>query len=490
MNYKLRFKPYIITEALTDKVYHYTDIAKLLKIVSENRFYLAPAFNSADDNHDVRQYYMSTTRNKAAVEGFAYSKAQRGLTARIEFDGRTLNSNFKGKPYDYWGSSMGKRSYYKNNEWNKDKQHHTTVEAEDRLMSYEPVIDNISKYIVRIDVLLPLEPLEDAAQNEGSEYARNILSCVSNILDNSQDFNLFFYDNIEDFNRQTDRTINENVISICETYKGNTSENGLGGRVHLSDMVEVALFLVMGETHPNKYKEEVLSLFQQYDLSKYINDSFDKSLSEAMSLNIRELCRSIVELFERLKKTPSQESSVAMKMVTDYMRKHNFKSIYDIVEYKEHAEYGFPKSDDLYSSDKEMTFYVWRRYSSDLGSIILNPSKMPFMELIGDRYDNLESFANDATYCIFQARGDYSSGETPERIEHFILKELKKRKNALDCYSFIKQMCRGDNELLSSIFSDGGLSLESLTFPQAINKVPYNDNKFKNQIIYLYRKGR
>lgn len=120
----------ILTEALSDVVWHFTSLQAAKKIIEQNKFELS-IVSGADVSKlgGDKQYYLSTARQKWGGYGKSYD-------CRLELDGRKLSQRYKGGAIDYW--QMGPQG----------------TEYEDRLFSNEPTIPNAKNYIKRVDLFL------------------------------------------------------------------------------------------------------------------------------------------------------------------------------------------------------------------------------------------------------------------------------------------------------------------------------------------------
>lgn len=123
----------ILTEGLSDILYHSTSLYNVLSILKNNRLRLSPDLG-AESESGLRKknkiYYMSFARSKM---GDYHSPSEHaGNLSLLVLDGRQLKQDgFSGAPVDYWG-------------WgNKD-------EMEDRLYSKSPYIEDAAKYITEI----------------------------------------------------------------------------------------------------------------------------------------------------------------------------------------------------------------------------------------------------------------------------------------------------------------------------------------------------
>lgn len=174
-----------LVESLSNIVYHYTGLLNGYKILRGNKILLQSALGGKSDNYgNGKMYYLSTTRQRSNTSG--YRKDTTGVM-RLELDGNKLNQRYKGKPIDYWGK------YYRNP---------NNFEMEDRLLSNEPEIYPASDYIKRVDIFI------NPNNEDQVKYAKNILYGLSNFYANKT----FVYDNANDFNRQSNNTINDALL--------------------------------------------------------------------------------------------------------------------------------------------------------------------------------------------------------------------------------------------------------------------------------------
>lgn len=171
----------------SDVLYHITDIPSLLKIMKDDSIKLSKTSDYIEQNiegvRDINgiingeyKYYLSFTRQPTMKYGYSqYFFPMKGSdgslfmpdngAVRIMFDGSILNQNFKGKPVDFYSverrtsnDELRNSSYKGLNTGSQDVK----VQNEDRLLSNNPYIDNISKYIISIDVF----PLNDEEKEQ------------------------------------------------------------------------------------------------------------------------------------------------------------------------------------------------------------------------------------------------------------------------------------------------------------------------------------
>lgn len=165
----------LMNESASSKIYHFTSIRNALKIAEEDTIYLQSSLASqSDKSYSSRKlFYLSTTRTR--FQAFGYSGGFSDNSVRIELDGDKLNETLSAKPYNYWGETMGKWHYMKDDGLGltRNKQRHSNDEAEDRLYSSMPSIQGAHKFIKRIDVII-----SDTSDKNYSNYiqAKNLLS--------------------------------------------------------------------------------------------------------------------------------------------------------------------------------------------------------------------------------------------------------------------------------------------------------------------------
>jgi hypothetical protein len=129
----------ILTERISDIVYHFTSPDAATLIIRQNRFKLAPipVGQRVDPGKKYEDgYFMSVARTK--IEGYTKlvgdSKCK---NVRMELDGAKMGNTLKGGAYNYFHGQHGKDDY---------------EEYEDRVYSRKQYIDNALGYIKRIDV--------------------------------------------------------------------------------------------------------------------------------------------------------------------------------------------------------------------------------------------------------------------------------------------------------------------------------------------------
>ena len=211
-----------LNEIASPVVWHFCWLDNLLGILQSNSFELSKSnvdreqFPGVTGFSSKRPYYFCTTRSKSSSDGYSdlvTNDNQEGF-ARIQFDGNALNNITHGKASDYFGERgephHGKRAFF-NAIKNGKKQylhiHNKENEREDTIWYHKDKIENINKYIQRIDICVPNEQ----SFNEN----KNILNEIV-ILCQKLNIPFFFYNNIQDFDKQNMNTMNNKLFN--ESY--------------------------------------------------------------------------------------------------------------------------------------------------------------------------------------------------------------------------------------------------------------------------------
>ena len=211
-----------ILEALDERgsnmqsLYHFTDVRSLSQIILTDFLRLS---NWQEDTRGGN--FMSFTRHKSALEGFA-KVARRNV--RIEVDPVKINSIHGGglAPFEYYSphqfeinpfakvhrnSDLGKgmsakekyrefggmfKDYNENEYMNQAEEHYLSSDSTNRR------IPNAHVFIKRIDVCMPLDMDED-----DFSFNKEKLNDICYSLDSPLRSKIFVYENARDFNLQT-----------------------------------------------------------------------------------------------------------------------------------------------------------------------------------------------------------------------------------------------------------------------------------------------
>ena len=326
----------ILSEGITDIIYHYTSLENFLSIVKNNEFVLRASnlTKTSEYNNNGYYYYFSTTRGKNGDEG--YGKAFEG-TVRITLDGRKLSQRYKGQPFDYWGPS-----------WEKNTKNHEYDEMEDRILSNEPVIKNAIDYIIRADIFFGLNNqiegirsrIENAKQQGKSQIVTSlehrltdikkrydierlsIRHILSYLMNYRKENCLYIYSSEKDFINQTNNF--DDVSNIRNDY---TIELPQSGRKYLFVAVSfVSLIAMANKTESN---EDIAKIYKMLGYDEYLNGTNIKRVKYFLSQGLDYI---IDNIFNNESSSDPKFSKMTGSF-TKYLRTHKFKNLNQFIEF-------------------------------------------------------------------------------------------------------------------------------------------------------------
>ena len=390
---------FLMKEALSSKVYHFTSIKSAFNILKTNEMFCQSSLATASDDYsDKYKFYVSFTRVKSPKEGFGYNSYKRKSFARIEFDGDKLNNNFNGRPVDYWNndSLTNKRKYMKDVTNQKayryvpydgndnvdakdmdgvykydfkypredsplyasfdgkiykkeqiipdDIQHHVFNEIEDRIQTNKPIIENINKYITRVDILID----RDSENKDDIVYARNL----------SFSKFVFVYDNMDDFIMQSENTVNKEIQdddSIESRIDLRNTLSTIGQSYYIELLSSYLMLLTINELDTNKKFKLVSNILEDGNLGKYKRDVIKKISSYRWGVNIEDCITSLKVSAQNISKNPTRQGQEVLHFMTSSMRKLGYKSFRDMyIKIKE----GNSKKESKIDTESRRTFTI------------------------------------------------------------------------------------------------------------------------------------
>ena len=390
---------FLMKEALSSKVYHFTSIKSAFNILKTNEMFCQSSLaTSADDYSDKYKFYVSFTRVKSPKEGFGYNSYKSSSFARIEFDGDKLNNNFSGRPVDYWNcdSLTNKRKYMKDVTNQKaykyvpydgndnvdakdmngvykydfkypredsplyasfdgkiykkeqiipdDIQHHVFNEIEDRIQTNKPIIEDINKYITRVDILID----RDSENKDDIVYARNL----------SFSKWVFVYDNMKDFIMQNENTVNKEIQdddSIESRIDLRNTLSTIGQSYYIELLSSYLMLLTINERDTNKKFKLVSNILEDGNLGKYKRDVIKKISSYRWGVNIEDCITSLKVSAQNISKNPTRQGQEVLHFMTSSMRKLGYKSFIDM--YRKIKE-GNSKKESKIDTESKRTFTI------------------------------------------------------------------------------------------------------------------------------------
>jgi hypothetical protein len=136
----------LLTEGLSNILYHFTHASNLISILKSNKFATSTNLGStADSWKDKGRFFFFSTQRTKGMAGYGSHHG----TVAIVLDGRKLNYTFKGDATDYWNWSTKMADYKNKSDYINALK---SEENEDRIVTNKPYIDNANKYIIEIHV--------------------------------------------------------------------------------------------------------------------------------------------------------------------------------------------------------------------------------------------------------------------------------------------------------------------------------------------------
>lgn len=206
----------LLIESASPIVWHFTTPEAMVEILESDSFILSCADELGKQQNmnltgyrEKSPYYFSTTRSKNSHDGFSKMLKKKSSIGcvRIQLDGEKLNHNYHAKAGNFHGKDNQKYSdssikgrftdnftdgYYKLSDIKNDKAY-AQDEKEDTIWSPTEEIQDATKYIQRIDVLV--YESDNEFINELKEYE-------------DEGYPIYFYSDEDSFNAQNDNYFN------------------------------------------------------------------------------------------------------------------------------------------------------------------------------------------------------------------------------------------------------------------------------------------
>ena len=360
----------ILSEGISHVVYHFTSLQALYRILMTQKFYLKTGVFRDSYEHKLsdgkRMYYLSTTRNKNANEGYSNGYKSES-SVRITLDGEKLSHNYKGMPINYWGddSALGRMKYLNPDKvgqplkWDKDMQQHRNDETEDRIWSFHPTIPNVLDYIKRVDILLPNENVisdyenrivkaqqdgkdalvksfQNSVENRKEEerHLKSIVYEIYNLIDRRGI--LFLYDNENDFIMGNNHTVKPEWLSNNDFYKDYKERQSVYSQQFnyqtnnalFSILTSALAIMVYNERHENR-KKRIIEYCKQYGFQNMLSQNLFTKVDSILyrNSNIFDISRDIDDNL----RANDEDASRVKDMVTHWMRKNGYRNLRNVV---------------------------------------------------------------------------------------------------------------------------------------------------------------
>lgn len=477
----------VLNESFQDFEYHFTSLDNLVRICQTGRIPLSHTYAKGAEvginkNHT---FYLSLTRVKDGRVG--YSKP---YNCRICFNGKALATRFKGEAINYWNGLGDKRQYFRNlvnrreinpdgtqgreldkyedlkpgvkynvqykdlskyknadpYNYNKEMQTQTSTENEDRLLTNEPFIDHIEKFVTSIDILY--------IKNENQKYddatKRKICSCIRS----KYSYLVRVYDNDKDFNFGTKNIINKKFeydgeFSMDEGPESTEKYDFKNNISALKELVDIFLYVDCFNEKNNKKAIYLKKKFGKYNLGAY--SRFISTFINDGARYLRPI--DIGSKFERaiatLAESRSEDSQYISKMAGDWMKEHGFKRLGDIAKSLEN-KYEDVDSENI-DYEKQITFLTYRNIY-----LIPDPAHTDFWQITeADNFDK-EDFINtmiDYVEGSIDGKERQIRGNDAERFRKY-LQHLTHKCTVEQMFSLFKKLGIDPSESFSNQWTD------------------------------------
>ena len=345
-SYKSRLKELagiksLLSEGMTDIVYHFTYLTHLLNIIKQNQFQASTNIGSKSDLQTSKGkfFFFSTTRSKSI--GFTKGNI------KLVLNGKKLSQNYKVAPIDYWQYST------KPEDWGdvkNDPQARASYmlslkskELEDRIFLDKPTIDNAIQYILGVHILLNDGNIQHATKKE-IEYLLN--------FSKEKNIPFYFYTEEKNFLNQVNSVSNPLSLEGFGEEKEKYKEMDPFYRL---DRV-FALLCYKSEENFNK----VLKTFGKENDEKFISKLKERIqkdgytyLDHPSSFDMHEYNSVIGADVHNARSNADPVIRTAFKMLADDMKKWNAKSLSDYIQYKS----GYKKQEPV--TNTKTKYVLW-----------------------------------------------------------------------------------------------------------------------------------
>ena len=294
------------------EVYYYTNNIK--EILSSNKINLSSNLGSDRDKFGNRYFFLSLSRTPGVNIGYG-----KNSNYRLVLDGNKLNQNFKSIPVDYWkGNSV---------------RYEVEYEYEDRIITDKPVINNISKYIIRIEIVT------------SSSYNETFYENYYKILELAKQRNIpiFFYENKKDL-RLKQNIINDKIENYpnVSQHSPDTLENELDDeqpkyQFELITILSIVLYEKDILDNKQALEKRFNKLTELYNLPELDLNKITWNMIQMIASNSKRNDKITFledQLHEYFSSGKGDEFRNWVKILTDEMRKYKLTSIEDLVKLK------------------------------------------------------------------------------------------------------------------------------------------------------------
>jgi len=165
------FKDYITERKQVGTLYHYTDLKKAISIIKDGAFKSGNRFKYISFTRDKNLHKRRDFKNSdGTTSGASFDVGNMGITVRFVVNGDKLSDKYKVRPFNYFQKKHGANNPFYD-------------EMEERVgdNTKKVVIENIHKYVIRVDLNKKAIDLYDPMGNEENLEDMNLNMLDSNM---------------------------------------------------------------------------------------------------------------------------------------------------------------------------------------------------------------------------------------------------------------------------------------------------------------------
>ena len=336
---------------------------------------------------------------------------------------------------------------------------HLDFEMEDRLLTNKPAIDDVTKYIRRVDIIVTsFDNLDDRDKRFLYALSR------SNIC--------FIYDNVNDFNNQTQNTVNKQISDMDE-YSGVIL---LDKKAYAKDIAKVInTFSAALHVNSNDKGRFTATTLKKYGLERYTRDVL-KMMNKFYGFDVFELSDTVREM----SKYPSTERQRVLSMVHDFFKKggwKNWQGVKAAINDRLGAKSKYENVDSQVKLERRVLF-IDRSYKID----ITDPSIVDFwcvfnLNTLKERYNFIDNIISDLQYEYGNEWALNVLGGDPIRFKKYLQNLAHKEVMWNDMLSIMEKIGVNLQEIRSAAYIDQisikNVELDYFNYISTINKMPY-----------------
>lgn len=335
----------LISEGLTDIVYHFTNVNELNNILTNNKFTTEAAFGTDSDYYYNKKYlyFFSTTRAKRT--GYTFG------SVKLKLDGRKLGQRYKSTSLEYWSTP-------------EESARHKKAEHEDRILTNSYEIPNALNYILAIHV-------------NKTKINENILNNILRIT-KENNIPIYFYEDRNDF-------LGEKTKNSTKPTKTPNESTNTKSQINEYYFPLAALAAYKNENNHRKLvtflnNQEIIDKFNNFLNNKFI---YNLEVDINWSLRFDDLIRRFKSDVHNSRMSDDSFLSFVVKLIADEMRKLKVRTIKDYVE----AKYWIGKKKQEYFN--QIIFNnISKKIDEELKSIIEREKNIyDYIEIEGEYYD-------------------------------------------------------------------------------------------------------